>query len=272
MTTTVATTGTTAGIRRAGTVLREWRLRRRMSQLDVSTRTGVSTRHLSCVETGRARASRDLLLYLSAELDMPQRATNEMLLAGGFAPVFSDRDLTDAAMDTVRDVIALVLGGNDPNPTTVIDARWNLLDANAAAFWLCRDVAAELLAPPVNVARLSLHPDGLARQVLNLDEFAAQLLAHMRHVLDSSWDPELAALVDECVGYAPSAARHAPVVDDVVLRMQIRSGDERLTFLSTTTTFTASHDVNLSELAIETLYPADVATRRTLERRPWLDG
>lgn len=254
-----------------GGVLREWRLRRRLSQLDVSSRTGVSTRHLSCVETGRARASRELLLYLSQEFEMPQRATNEMLLAAGFAPVYSDVDLTDAAMGAVRDVISLVLAGNDPNPTTVIDSRWNLVDANAAAFWLCRGVDPGLLAPPVNIARLSLHPAGLARNATNFDEFAAQLLWHMRHVLATTHDVALAELIDECVGYAPEAGRRVPVTADVVLPVRLRFDDidGEIAFLSTTTTFTAAHDVNLSELSIETLYPADDATRSLLDQRPW---
>lgn len=261
-----------------GSVLREWRLRRRLSQLDVSSRTGVSTRHLSCVETGRARASRELLLYLSEEFEMPQRATNEMLLAAGFAPVYSDVDLTDSKMGAVRDVIALVLAGNDPNPTTVIDSRWNLVDANAAAFWLCRGVDPALLAAPINIARLSLHPLGLARNAANFDEFAAQLLWHMRHVLATTHDAVLAALIDECVEYAPEAAKHVPITADVVLPVRLRFDDlddaatevaGELAFLSTTTTFTAAHDVNLSELSIETLYPADEATRAVLHSRPW---
>jgi transcriptional regulator with XRE-family HTH domain len=254
-----------------GVVLREWRVRRRMSQLDVSGRTGVSTRHLSCVETGRSKASRELLLYLSQEFDMPQRATNEMLLAAGFAPVYSDLDLSDSAMGSVREVIALVLAGNDPNPTTVIDSRWNLVDANAAAFWLCREVDPALLAAP-NVARLSLHPDGLARNATNLDEFAAQLLWHMRHVHAGTHDPVLAALIEECEQYVPRAARQVPVAGDVVLPVRLRFDDTEVAFLSTTTTFTAAHDVNLSELAIETLYPADEETQRLLAGRPWLPG
>ena len=205
---------------------------------------------------------------------MPQRATNEMLLAAGFAPVYSDVDLSDAAMGVVRDVIGLVLAGNDPNPTTVIDSRWNLVDANAAAFWLCRGVDPALLAPPINIARLSLHPDGLARFATNFDEFAAQLLWHMRHTLATTHDPLLAGLIDECEGYAPEAARRVPVTADVVLPIRLRFDDLEapvgdVSFLSTTTTFTAAHDVNLSELAIETLYPADDATRALLASRPW---
>ena len=269
MTTSTSTASSAAPEVRPGPLLREWRQRRRLSQLDVSTRTGVSTRHLSCVETGRARPSRDLLLYLAEELAMPQRATNDMLLAAGFAPVYTDLRLDDPPMSTVRDVISLVLDGNDPNPTTVIDTRWNLLDANAAALWLTTGVAAALLEPPVNIARLSLHPEGLAPRTANFTEFAGHLLRHMREVLHSTQDPQLAALIDECSDYAPGADRRMPVSTDVVLPIDLTVGDVDLSFVSTVTSFGASRDVNLSELSIETLYPADESTRRTLAQRPW---
>lgn len=256
----------------AGPLLREWRTRRRLSQLDLSVRTGVSTRHLSCVETGRSKPSRELLLYLADELEMPARVTNEVLLAAGFAPVYSQHTLDDDAMGEVRQVVRLVLDGNDPNPTTVIDTRWNVIDANAAAFWFVHGVSAALLDGPINVARLSLHPDGLAPRVGNLPEFAGQLLRHMRHTLSVTHDPELAALIDECEGYVPDASRAVTAVDDVVLPVQITIDARRLSFLSTITMFGAARDVTLSELSIETLYPADAVTRAVLASRPWLDA
>lgn len=254
----------------AGPLLREWRGRRRLSQLELSSRTGVSTRHLSCVETGRARPSRDLLLYLAAELEVPPRDTNDLLLAAGFAPVFSHLDMADEAMRPVRDVIRLVLDGNGVNPTTVIDARWNLIDANAAALWLTADVSEDVLAAPVNIARVCLHPDGLAPRIANLDAFAAQLVRHMRHTLAATHDPELARLIDECAAYVPVDDRTPVAGDDVVLPMELRVGDDDLRFLSTITTFGAAREVTLSELSIETLYPADDATRDVLAREPWL--
>lgn len=256
----------------AGPLLREWRGRRRLSQLDLSVRTGVSTRHLSCVETGRAKPSRELLLFLADELEMPARVTNELLLAAGFAPVFSQHALDDDAMSEVRDVVRLVLEGNDPNPTTVIDTRWDLLDANAAAMWLAGTVAPHLLAPPINIARLSLHPEGLAPHVHDLPAFAGQLLRHMRHTLAVTHDAALAALIDECEAYVPDATRSAPLADEVVLPMQVTLHGRRLAFLSTITTFGAARDVTLSELSIETLYPADAVTRATLQSRPWRDA
>jgi transcriptional regulator with XRE-family HTH domain len=240
----------------AGPLLREWRTRRRLSQLDLSVRTGVSTRHLSCVETGRAKPSRELLLFLADELDVPARATNELLLAAGFAPVYSQLALDDEAMSEVRDVVRLVLDGNDPNPTTVIDTRWNVLDANAAALWFVHGVADELTSFPINVARLSLHPRGLAPRIADLPAFAGQLLRHMRHTLSVTHDAVLAALIEECEGYVPEAARTVAPGDDVVLPVQITIDGRRLSFLSTITTFGAARDVTLSELSIETLYPA----------------
>jgi transcriptional regulator with XRE-family HTH domain len=256
----------------AGPLLREWRTRRRLSQLDLSVRTGVSTRHLSCVETGRAKPSRELLLFLADELDMPARATNELLLAAGFAPVYSQLTLDDDAMSEVRDVVRLVLEGNDPNPTTVIDTRWNVIDANASALWFVHGVDAALMTQPINVARMSLHPGGLAPRIVDLPAFAGQLLRHMRHTLSVTHDAELAALIEECEGYVPDAARSVTPGDDVVLPVNVTIDGRRLSFLSTITMFGAARDVTLSELSIETLYPADAVTRAVLASRPWLDA
>jgi transcriptional regulator with XRE-family HTH domain len=257
----------------AGPLLRQWRTRRRLSQLDLSARTGVSTRHLSCVETGRSKPSRDLLLFLADELEIPRRATNELLLAAGFAPVFTQLGLDAEEMAEAREVVRLVLDGNGSNPTTVIDTRWNLIDANAAAFWFTSGVADHLLEWPINVARLSLHPDGLAPRIANLDEFAAQLLRHMHHTLAATHDDGLAAVIDECEALMPQPSRPAGNQDDsVVLPLRIRIDDHDLAFMSTITTFGAARDITLSELSIETLYPADDATREVLADRPWLSG
>src|SRR5215207_745925 len=254
----------------AGPLLREWRVRRRLSQLDLSSRTGVSTRHLSCVETGRAKPSRELLLFLSEELEIPKRDTNELLLAAGFAPSYTQLDLDDDAMAAVRDVMRLVLEGNEPNPTTVIDTRWNLLDANASAMWLAARVTPGLLEHPINIARLSLHPGGLGPLISNFDTIAGQLLRHMRHTLAATHDPDLAALIDECEQYAPHAVRTAAVGDEVVVPFNVLLDGQELAFLSTITTFGAARDVTLSEVSIETLYAADAATREVLSRRPRL--
>ncbi len=257
----------------AGPLLRQWRTRRRLSQLDLSARTGVSTRHLSCVETGRSKPSRELLLFLADELEIPRRDTNELLLAAGFAPVFTQLGLDADEMAGAREVVRLVLDGNGSNPTTVIDTRWNLIDANAAAFWFTSGVADHLLEWPINVARLSLHPDGLAPRIANIDEFAAHLLRHMHHTLAATHDEELAAVVEECEAFRPERTGSvAPPDDSVVLPLRLRIDDHDLTFMSTITTFGAARDITLSELSIETLYPADERTRSVLAGRPWLSG
>lgn len=253
----------------AGPLLREWRVRRRMSQLDLSARTGVSTRHLSCVETGRARPSRELLLFLADELEVPKRNTNEILLAAGFAPVFTEFALSDTEVSQIAGLVRLVLDGNDPNPTTVIDTRWNLVDANHAALWFTQGVAAELLEPPINVARLSLHPDGLAPRVRNFGEYAAHLLRQMHRTLEVTHDPQLAELIEEISGYASGAIRNHSEWNGLVLPLQLSIDGHELSFLSTVTTFGAALDVTLSELSIETLYAADEATSRVLGLRPW---
>ena len=254
----------------AGPLLRSWRTRRRLSQLDLSARTGVSTRHLSCVETGRAKPSRELLLFLAEELDIPRRDTNDLLLAAGFAPVFTELGLDAEQMAAAREVVRLVLDGNDRNPTTVIDTRWNLIDANAAAFWFTADVPDHLVQWPINVARLSLHPDGLAARIDGFEAFGHHLVRRMRQTLAVTHDQELAALIEECDGYVPPDDRQPIRGDDVVLPLRLRIGDEHVAFMSTITTFGAARDVTLSELSIETLYPADDHTRDVLAARPWL--
>ena len=254
----------------AGPLLREWRHRRRLSQLDLSTRTGVSTRHLSCVETGRSKPSRDLLVYLADELEMPRRDTNELLLAAGFAPSFTQFGLDAEEMEAASEVVRLVLDGNSLHPAIVIDTRWNMIDSNAAAFWLTGGVADHLLEWPINVARLSLHPDGLASRIDRFPEFGDHLVGRMRRTLSVTHDHELAALIDECARYVPATDRAEQAIDDVVLPMRLRVDNELLTFMSTITTFGAARDVTLSELSIETLYPADAPTRRVLADQPWL--
>jgi transcriptional regulator with XRE-family HTH domain len=249
-------------------VLREWRNRRRLSQLALSNLTGVSTRHLSYVETGRSRPSRELLLHLAAELDVPARGTNELLLAAGYAPVFSQYQLDADQMRPVAKVLDLILKRTDTNPTTIIDSRWNLIDANAAAMWLVAGVDDELLAPPINVARLSLHPRGLAPRIANFAEFSAHLLHHMHQVLAVTDDPYLRGLIDELGAYADQPQPAWPS-SDIVLPLRITAGGAELSFLSTITTFGTARDITLSELSIETLYPADEHSTEVLARRPW---
>ncbi len=255
-----------------GPLLRDWREQRRLSQLALSSATGVSTRHLSCVETGRAAPSRELVLHLAAELDVPLRERNRLLLAAGYAPVFQERALDDAAMRPVAEVLATVVDRSDPNPTVIIDRHWNLVLANEAALWLCTGIAPELLAPPANVARLSLAPDGLAPRIRNLDEYSAHLLHRIRHTAALARDIELTALAEELEDSAPGHFEDAPAMSDrpsFALPLQIDVDHHRLTLFSTIATFGTAIDITLAELSIETFYPADDHTAAVLGQRPW---
>src|SRR6266545_7698002 len=172
-------TVTTPGSLTVGPLLRSWRQRRRLSQLDVSARAAISTRHLSFLETGRARPSREMILHLAEELDVPLRERNALLVAAGYAPVYRETPLEEADMATVRGTLEQLLAGHEPNPALVIDRHWNLVLANRAVGLLLEGVPDELLAPPVNVLRLSLRPDGLATRIVNFEEWSGHLLARL---------------------------------------------------------------------------------------------
>ncbi|HEV2069265.1 MAG TPA: helix-turn-helix transcriptional regulator [Acidimicrobiales bacterium] len=250
-----------------GPLLREWRGRRRLSQLQLSSATGVSTRHLSCVETGRSTPSRELVLHLARALEVPARSANDLLLAAGYAPSFSQHPLDADAMAPVAATLRLLLEGNDPNPTTVIDTRWDLVDANAAALWLCTGVADHLLEPPINIARLSLHPEGLSARITNTAEFSRHLIHQMERTLSLTHDPQLRATIDELRPFIPSSGD--PPEPTVVLPMRLQVEGHHLSFLSTITTFGAARDITVQELSIETFYPADQHTADIMRSRPW---
>src|SRR5918998_732882 len=197
MTTTVAS-GITKPI---GDLLREWRERRRLSQLALALDAEVSTRHLSFLETGRARPSREMLLRLTERLEVPLRERNTMLLAAGFAPAFPERDLDDPALGVARSAVDRVLAGHEPFPALAVDRYWTLVAANRVVPSLLTGVAPGLLQPPINVLRLSLHPDGLAAQIANLPEWRAHLLARLSRQVELTADPRLSDLLQELRGY-----------------------------------------------------------------------
>ncbi|WP_207450038.1 MmyB family transcriptional regulator [Roseomonas marmotae] len=249
-----------------GDLLREWRLRRRRSQLDLALDAEVSTRHLSYVETGRASASREMLLRLAEHLGMPLRQRNQLLMAGGFAPHYPERPLQAPDMAAARGAVEAILKGHEPFPALAVDRHWHLLAANDAVAPLLAGAAPELLAPPVNVLRLSLHPRGLAPWIENLPEWRAHLLERLRAQIDQSGDPVLAALHVELSAYPCPPAGQAEPMGGIAVPLRIRppGQDRALSFLSTTTVFGTPVDVTLSELALECFYPADEATRRAL--------
>lgn len=248
-----------------GSQLREWRQRRHLSQLDLAGEAEVSTRHLSFVETGRAMPSREMVLRLADRLEVPLRERNRLLTAAGFAPMYGERRLDDPALSAAREAIELVLKGHEPYPALAVDRHWSLVSYNRAVPLLLAGLPAELLAPPVNVLRLSLHPDGLAPRIVNLGQWRAHLLARLRQQVAVSADPVLAALADELRAYpAPPEAQHDSVEAGVVVPLVLRTDAGVLSFISTTTVFGTPVDVTLSELALETFFPADAATGAAL--------
>ncbi len=258
-----------------GVLLRRWRTARGLSQLQLSAVTGVSSRHLSFLETGRGRPSRQIVLFLAEQLDVPLPDRNDLLLAAGFAPAYGSRSLDDPAMAGVRDSIRHLLAGHEPYPALVMDGGWNRLVANQGTRVLLGDVAPFLLAEPVNVLRLTLHPEGIAPRIENLAEWSEHLLLRLRHRITRQADDELARLHDELASYpgVRAAGDHAPEPGQrVVLPLEYRADQGILRFLNTTTSFATPLDASLSEIFIEAFYPADEATRRVLAGRPLPGG
>ncbi len=251
---------------RVGPLIREWRERRRLSQLALATRAEVSTRHLSFVETGRSQPSRELVLHLASELDVPLREQNALLVAAGFAAAYESLSLDDPAMAQVKAAIDLVLNNHEPFPALVIDRQWNVVGANAGALRFVEGADPVVLTDPLNVCRLSLHPKGLGGRLINLDEVAAHLLGRLERQLSMSADPVLEALYDEVKSYPGLArAQHsAASATEPLLATRMRSPDGDLAFFSTVATFGSPHDVTLSELSIELFFPADTRTRDAL--------
>lgn len=251
-----------------GDLLRQWRQRRRLSQLDLAGDAEISTRHLSYVETGRSLPSREIVLRLAERLDVPLRERNRLLTAAGYAPMFGERRLDDPALAAARAAIELVLKGHEPYPALAVDRHWTMVSHNRMVPLLLAGLPAELLQPPVNVLRLSLHPRGLAPRIVNLAQWREHLFTRLREQIDTSGDATLAALLDELAAYpAPPAgpradARHAEPAVCVPLQLATPAGT--LSFISTTTVFGTPVDITLSELALETFFPADAATAQML--------
>ena len=256
----------------AGDLLRQWRQRRRLSQLDLAIAADVSSRHLSFVETGRSRPTSDMILRLAEHLDVPLRDRNALLLAGGYAPAYPERGLAAPELQGVQAALSKVLKGHEPYPAVVVNRWWELVDANAGIALFTRHVKPELLEPPANVLRLSLHPDGMAPYIANLPEWRAHLLARLHHQAEATGDARLAGLHDELTAYpagtGPSQAEPPPAralsIPGVVVPLRYRDQDQELSFLSITAVVGTPMDVTVSELAIESFYAADPATAAAL--------
>lgn len=250
-----------------GRLLRGWRERRRLTQLDLALRAEVSARHLSFVETGRSRPTSEMIIRLAEHLDVPLRERNVLLLSGGYAPEYSANGLADPPMAAVNDAIEHVLRAHEPFPAVVIDARWEMVSANDAVPLLTEGAAASLLEPPVNVLRLSLHPEGMASRIVNLPEWRAHLLDRLDRDIESTADPVLIELRAELATYPCPPLASRPDTRAILVPMRLRVQDEVLSLLSTTTVFGTPRDVTLSELAIESFYPADAPTAAFLRGR-----
>ena len=253
----------------AGDLIREWRQRRRLSQLDLAIAANVSSRHLSFVETGRSRPTSEMILHLAEHLDVPLRDRNALLLAGGFAPAYPERGLAEPELQAVRNALKRVLDGHEPYPAAVVNRWWELVDANAGIALFTGDVRPELLEPPVNVLRLSLHPDGMAPRIANLPEWRAHLLARLHRQAEATGDPRLFSLYSELEAYpgghgGQGVQAQPPLPTDVVVPLRYRTAQAELSFLSITAVIGTPMDVTVEELAIESFYPADPQTAKAL--------
>jgi transcriptional regulator with XRE-family HTH domain len=253
--------------RPVGALLREWRERRRLSQLELAIQTEISTRHLSFVETGRSRPTSEMILRLTEQLDVPLRERNVLLLAGGYAPAYPVHELDAPELSSVRAALRQVLSAHEPYPALVFDRVWNLVEANAAVPVLTSGVSTRLLSAPVNILRLSLHPDGMAPRIANLAEWRAHLLGRLQRQAAATGDPALHELYEEMLGY-PGGDPSPVDVTDVVVPLRYRYGATELSLLSISAVFGTPLDVTVAELAIESFFPADGATAQALRTVP----
>jgi transcriptional regulator with XRE-family HTH domain len=255
---------------RVGPLLREWRERRRQTQLDLALDAGISARHLSFVETGRSTPSAEMVLLLAEQLDVPFRERNHLLLAAGHAPAFPERSLKDPELVAVREALDLILTGHEPYPAVVVDRGWNVVAANSAMGAITSWVDPALLQPPVNAMRIGLHPQGLAPSIVNLGQVRAYFLGRLERQVAITGDPGLAALLQEVSGYPAPAYEHDPASEAAageiltpLMRMRAPNGGE-LSFFATVATFGTAVEVTTSELSIELAFPADAVTAEAL--------
>ena len=255
---------------RVGEILRDWRSRRRRSQMDLALHVGVSTRHLSFIETGRARPSPVMLEALSVALEVPLRERNRLLLAAGYAPRYSARALDDAGMYQVRSALERLLRSHEPNPGLVLDRQWNVVLTNRSAAALAAPLPDHLKQPTFNVFRASLHPEGLAALTVNFAEWASYLLQTLRRAVVGGGDAEMVALEREVLSYpnvkmlANAASVDAQAQTPLLVPFVLRLPQGQLSMFTTLTTFGTPRDITLEELSVELFYPSDESTEALL--------
>ena len=259
---------------RVGPLLREWRKRRRLTQLDLALDAGISARHLSFVETGRSSPSAEMVLLLAEQLEVPFRERNHLLLAAGYAPAFPLRSLEDPELAPVREALDLILTGHEPYPALVVDRGWNMVAANSPIASLADWIDPDLLEPPVNAMRVGLHPRGLARWMLNLGEVRAHFVGRLRRQVAIGGDAGLAALLEEVEAYPAPAYEGEPASPSAtreiltpLMRLRAPDGSE-LSLFATVATFGTALEVTTSELSIELAFPADAASAEMLRNLP----
>lgn len=263
-------TGTAASVS-VGALLRQWRMHRRVSQLELSNEAAISTRHLSFVETGRSQPSRDMVLRIAEHLDVPLRDRNHLLMAAGFAPRYSENDLASPGMASARTAVREILAAHEPYPALAVDRTWNVIETNAAVGVLTQVVSPDLLAErPLNALRMTLHPEGMAPHIANLSQWRAFVLGGLRRSALAFADYEMLSLHDELAAYPHHGSDDRQPTDTdanpVYVPLLVQVGDARLSFLAMMATFGTALDVTLSELVIETFLPADAATAAYLAR------
>jgi transcriptional regulator with XRE-family HTH domain len=250
-----------------GELLRTWRRRRSLSQLELALEADVSSRHVSFLETGRARPSREMVLRLAEHLEIPLRERNGLLLAAGYAPQYLERSLDEPEMVPINQALDRFLRAHEPYPAVILDRRYNLVSANDATSVLTEGIAPELVSPPANALRATLHPEGMAPRILNLPEWSAHILQRLRRQASLTADPELEQLYDELSAY-PGVSLEPPhdgrAGNEIVLPLRIIAGERELAFFSTVSTFGTAVEITLAELIIEAFYPANASTAADL--------
>lgn len=259
------------GFVRFGELLKEWRGRRRLSQLDLAYDAEISPKHLSFIETGRAQPSREMVLRLAEQLEIPLRERNVLLASAGFAPIFPERSLDDESLAAARAAVDIILAGHEPNPAIAIDRRWNLHAANGAAELLMSMIDSTLLEPPVNVLRACFHPNGLSKHIVNYFEWRLHLLSNLERQVDLTGDRMLSALVEELSEFPPPKGALRPRVkteqkQQIAFHLRLKTDQGVLSFISTVTVFGTPIEITLDELAIETFFPADAFTAEFLAK------
>ena len=248
-----------------GQLMKAWREQRRMSQLELASEARISQKHLSFIESGRSAPSRDMIVHLADHLDVPLRERNALLLSAGFAPIYRERAINDPALVRARATVEQILKAHEPFPALAVDRNWNMIAGNTAALTLAGTAAPELLKPPVNVMRLSLHPKGLAPLIVNLAEWRHHLIERMRRQARLTRDPGIEALLKEVEAYpAPAEKLVTLPEDDIAIPLRLRTPGGVLSFHSTITVFGTPVEITLSEISLEAFYPADEATAAAL--------